>query len=774
MTTRNDMFLSVKPLLAATALLLALPGCGDDTASGGTDDDANSGFGDDDDAGTETSPTSPSSTAPSGPDTSDSDNPPTDGDDPGTDDGEPPDPGDASELCDAGDEAFVKRLIPLVHGRKPSSIREVRLLVSMIEQLDGRGVDGRRAVTMGLLRDDIYLDRWKNYLYEELRVNVAGDRRNETCYDLAGTEGDSTALAEFIRDNTVEAQYPGPIYWMPDVAYSALRLDDMSPLLRADTFARLSAPLIAGNVTAEELEEMRVTNFGMLFESSMLGRTTDCLECHRAEWATTDSPDPAFDRHYPVPGFLELGAYGPDAEEASHQRSYGIFRFFNFAVGQDVVVTNGALPGGYISPFGIGVSCGGIRLNPGNSPLGWDPYLMGDYPPGATLVSLDESMKDGFDTLRQDGGLTIGNEQEVEPTQAGAYLMAMHMANRMWTHSMGFPLQVANGFPRNADQSEILQTLADDFVSNGFSLRELIADVANHAYFNQSPPDACGASTAYHMPAVFDPFAKESANPAMRGNGVGDTVHRFGARVLLDSIAQAMWWDKPDVFGAGTGQVPGALGANGCGGMMPQFPCTDEPEDATVLRDLGTFLSDSDSGFSGTDLLVMLRLENEFGQGNDPGMHGPCTGPLGSACAGSDWITQLIDVALDTPEADMWDVASAIKDRMVTEPAISGAAEVAALEQLMGVNLADSVSDVGAGEAEEAARRLTGMLTNTPQFMLAGLPSADHDDVDDPILIVDGTSTQDLCEFLAPMILSNSADGVQQGYTCSADGITLD
>ena len=92
----------------------------------------------------------------------------------------------------------------------------------------------------------------------------------------------------------------------------------------------------------------------------------------------------------------------------------------------------------------------------------------------------------------------------------------------------------------------------------------------------------------------------------------------------------------------------------------------------------------------------------------------------------------------------------------------------------MGVDLSDSVSDVGAGAAEQAARRLAGMLTNTPQFLLAGVPGRDVESEDDPTLAVPGTSTQDLCDVLAPMILNNGADGVSYDYTCSGSGITLD
>jgi hypothetical protein len=272
------------------------------------------------------------------------------------------------------------------------------------------------------------------------------------------------------------------------------------------------------------------------------------------------------------------------------------------------------------------------------------------------------------------------------------------------------------------------------------------------------------------LPAVFDPFTKGATDPGMRNNGVGDGAHRYGAWVLLDAIAQALWWNKPDRFGPNTGQIP----EYNCGGDMPQIPCVEEPQDATVLRDLGAFLSDSDSGFEGTDLLALLRLENDFGNGDDPGMSGECTGPLGQGCASADFITQLIDEAMAQNGADMWDVAAAVKDRLITEPTISGAAEVAALEQIMGVELTETVAQVGAGQAEQAARRLVGVLVNTPQFLLGGIPARDQDPAEDPVLVVPGTGTRGLCDYLAPLVLNNPGDGIDFTWTCSGSGVTID
>ena len=747
---------------------LALLGCGDDTNS--PPDDTDSGFdsGNTESQGPSTSNTTPG-TSNTSPDTSDDDNDDGDPPDPGTDDGEPVGPEDGIDYCDAGDEAFVKRLIPFVHGRQPESIREVRLLVSMIEQLDMQGLDGRQTVALGLMRGDQFLSRWKTYLYEELKVNRAGDRRNETCYDLESGQGDDAELAEFIRDNTAEAQWSGPNFWMPDVVYSGLHLDDMSPIYRADLYARLSAPLIAANVTPQELEDMRLRNFGSLFEQNYLGRNTECLECHTAEDALTYSPIDEINRHWPVDGELELAVYGPNAKDSDIEASYGIWRYFNFAVGQDTLVGGGGLPGGYISAFGFGPSCSGFRVVPGNEVLDWDPYLIDNFQAGDTLYDFDERYKDGFDAIRG-GELTVAGDNSVDPAEGAAYLTAMNFTNRLWTEAMGFPLVVANAFPRNPDQRDILQGLADSFVSNSFSLRYLAAEIAVHDLFNQAAPATCNSSSPYHLPAVYDPFTKESTDPGARLNGVGDGVHRRGAWVLLDATAHAMWWNKPDRFGPDTGQIP----EFNCGGDMPQIPCDEEPEDATVVRDLGGFLSDSDSGFEGTDLLVLLRLEDQFGNGVDPGMHGDCTGPLGEACAGDDWISQLIDEATSMNGADMWDVAAAVKDRLITEPTISGAAEVAALEGVMQVDLTDTVDDVGAGQAEAAARRLVGALVNTPQFVLDGVAAPDQNPAEDPILVVPGTGTQDLCNYLAPLILDNPGDGVDISYTCSGDGITLD
>src|SRR5690606_22589914 len=93
----------------------------------------------------------------------------------GDDGGEPPPPGE--ELCDAGDEAWVKRAIPFIQGRRAEGMREVRLLASAVQQLDAMDLDGRYLVAKALASGDLYVERWKTYFFEKLRVSRSGDRR---------------------------------------------------------------------------------------------------------------------------------------------------------------------------------------------------------------------------------------------------------------------------------------------------------------------------------------------------------------------------------------------------------------------------------------------------------------------------------------------------------------------------------------------------------------------------------------------------------------------
>jgi hypothetical protein len=293
------------------------------------------------------------------------------------------------------------------------------------------------------------------------------------------------------------------------------------------------------------------------------------------------------------------------------------------------------------------------------------------------------------------------------------------------------------------------------------------------------------------MPAVFDPFTKSATDPQEKGNGVGDMLHRYSAWVLMQSAMRSMWWDLPDRFGptttyaflvpytANTPEQVGSvsfvnphLGFGLCGAGFFE-PCADAPNNYEFMRDLGIFINPSEGGFNGVDFNGLLHWEAELASGLDPQLGGPCTGPLGQGCAADDFAVSAVDAAVAQSGTLMWDLAVALKDRMIAEPTIANDAELAAIENIMGAALDETVSDVGAEAALVGARRYAGVLLNTPQFMLDGVTSAPQDPADDPVLVVPGTSFQQLCDHFASLA-AQSDSWSDRTVSCSASAITVE
>jgi len=648
------------------------------------------------------------------------------------DSGEPPIPDDATEeSCDAGDQAFVKRLIPLVQGRKPEGMREVLLLVSMIEQLDAAGVDGRAAVVRGLTSGDLYIGRWKQFLWEQLRINRVEVKSNYNCYSQTSGPNGGPELAAYIRDNDANGSDFGQKFTMADVMESALRLDDMSPLYRADMFARMARPLGGANISQEEFEVNARSNFGEIFESTYLGRRSGCLECHNSEESVTYNPNPAFNHFWAIPGKFEAAIYGA-AKGRPEAELYAAFRVTGFTTDQGV------------RAWGMS-SCGSFDPGRDGDILGTPGYLGGDLPSGQNLFDIDPLFKSGFTTLAADG-LALADNLEVAPDQALAYLTSTNFVNNAWKEMMGYPLTLAHNFPRNAKQREILQGLTEAFVSEDYSLRAVITEIALHPYFNMDSPDVCGSSTPFFMQPVFEPYAITSADPNQRGNGVGDRVQRYSAWVLIESAMRTMWWALP------VKQIP----ANEF-----NFPAID------FLRDTGVFIKDAQNGFNGVDFNGLLAWENRLAPGSNPGLGGDCTGPLGQACTQYEWI-ELMLVEAFKADATVREVAAAIKDRLLTEPTIEGETELAVIAGVIGLDPAAKMKAVDGGILEDGARRFAGLLFNTPQFMLSGVPSPDQDPAEIPKFAVAGTDTQALCDHLAPLVLTD-----KYTWTCDAQGIKV-
>ena len=90
---------------------------------------------------------------------------------------------------DAGHEAWVKRTMPLIWGRKPRSINEVSALVQLVEAL------GRENVVRTMARAPEFLDRWAPFIKDALGVYRIGDPTNFECYGVQ--QQPARALAAF-------------------------------------------------------------------------------------------------------------------------------------------------------------------------------------------------------------------------------------------------------------------------------------------------------------------------------------------------------------------------------------------------------------------------------------------------------------------------------------------------------------------------------------------------------------------------------------------------
>jgi hypothetical protein len=308
-------------------------------------------------------------------------------------------------------------------------------------------------------------------------------------------------------------------------------------------------------------------------------------------------------------------------------------------------------------------------------------------------------------------------------------------------------------------------------VASQWSLRTLLANILLHPLFNENAPrDGCGPDTPYHLDRILNPWSLAEEDEALQLNSVGDGLHRLNARVMLNATVFALEWAKPSDF-------PNAV-------------------EEGFQKAVGVFVKDGEPGFAGVDFQGLLSWENQNGvcknQAVESSMYDPnscfefcddqapgkcwcdekcitnedCCEDYEAVCidgevpkqpsAKLDWIEHLQAAAdlfaKDNPESPLTlrDVAIALKDRLVTMPAIQGGKEAALIAALMGVtSLDEKLSDLP--DWPDKLRQYCGVILETPQFMLAGVPPADY--LEPPTLVVGNTSYKALCESWAETLL---------------------
>jgi len=352
--------------------------------------------------------------------------------------------------------------------------------------------------------------------------------------------------------------------------------------------------------------------------------------------------------------------------------------------------------------------------------------------------------------------------QDVDGEPGFAYLVAARIVNNVWEEVFGSKVTIANYFPRNFEQRQVLWNLTEyNFLPHDWSLRSLLVRMMTSDMFNRVPPRTTAHANAYELPPVFDPWIvldprippvsdpgyDPAAHPADNKNAMSEESYRYSARSLTNSVAAALDWPKPRRFPGGT------------------YP------DANLMRSIGMYFSDSQPGFQTPDFAGLLAWET---------VHGQCVNPNP---ANPDWVSRVMvaingwDAAANGGPLTVEDVSITMRDWLLgygglgsTPPQGLAQSERDALQAHFGVAaLSAQVSTVTGLEAK--LRALCGKHLESPQFQLAGIVEAGLGPK--PRLRVCNTATctyQQMCLAIKPAIDSQISNGT---LLCGTDTVDI-
>lgn len=595
---------------------------------------------------------------------------------------------EGATVCVGSDEAFVRRAVTHLLGRRVLGTAELQVLLDLYREVGpDRWLDA-------LMETPEFIDTWEQALRDVLIIPRMGPLG---CRGTQLLSEDGPELAEFLLENGPEATFTRDGAATPfatrDVIRSTLALDDMTPLLRVEPFMRAGTTFFEVEDVNDEIDNRRIN--ASVFERAYLNRRLDCMQCHNSEYSITGSDDPAKDRTWEIPGHFEralfeapVGRAVADFDALFRINGVKIFKFVadapNKAFWQN---------GDGVSPWGLSKACGQFA-KPGEietDPAGSDGFFVKGFGKTASLYDLEAIMRQGFAALRE-RGLERGPDLAVEGSLATAWLISAAFSERVFEHITGRRLTVAHAFPRNKAQRDLIESFARTFSESGFSLRALVKAILQHPLVNLGAPADCG-DAVYTLPAVFDPFTPAEEDPSLRPNSAGDAVVRVPPIILLRSVHLALGWPLPthEFEFDPVKQFEGFT-------VSPSF---------ILMRDIGTFVTDAELGFRGASLQEALAWEHAMGT---------CTPP--DAPAGDlapDFITTLVAEA-----PTLRDAVIALKDRLLADPVVDDE-ELALMAPLLGAPLSSTP-----GAHEPGLRRLCVALLRAADLHLEGAPTLDR------------------------------------------------
>ncbi len=310
---------------------------------------------------------------------------------------------------DKDHESFVRRVMPLLLGRRARGIEEIEVYADLAELL------GREGVVRAITADPDFVHHWTDVITDRLRVQRDGTRsQTESCFGppSRGTNGraalDGGALARWVWQTppAPEIQHSRGPFNMADLIASAIEDDDLGPVYKAYLFPLQMRPgreFLADREKAERV--LRAVNH------DYLTRDFNCLGCHNeSETSITGANYPdaekGWDRTHPPILGLDTAVFGLFSGPSSDNSSSSVFR-------PDVRNPEGDTSG-RIDPWGIVESCLSSN-NPGGNFRGfrlpaddanWAADFAGLSGTAVSVFSLSEALKTGRETLAAEPLLT--------------------------------------------------------------------------------------------------------------------------------------------------------------------------------------------------------------------------------------------------------------------------------------------------------------------------------------------------------------------------------
>lgn len=347
---------------------------------------------------------------------------------------------------DESHASFAREVIPLLLGRRPYGVDEVEVVADIAE------LYGRDTAIHMLMKDEAYIDHWAEILVDLLQIQrepsggiaVAQD---DSCWGEPTRDEADPSIAEWIRDHAPgDAGVPTPAWNMTDLLHSAIALDDLSPLYRANLFTMSMRRQGSNDDKREEI----ATHFLQTY----INRDVACLRCHNPTYSASNKLDGGgnivWRRTWTIPGHPEKALFGNYLDAiAANSRLHYVMR-------EDV--RQPSVNGMGTRPWGMSNECvtdtnssqpsnNGVLTHTGFKTAGSSNYpaagfgsLDGSVNPKVSVWELEDSLRQGVIDL-QDGYQRLPSSGPLLPVDEQLYcdVTQIFSANCTGCHSGNSP-----------------------------------------------------------------------------------------------------------------------------------------------------------------------------------------------------------------------------------------------------------------------------------------------------------------------------------------------